>query len=149
MRRRGFTPPTRRARVLNVRLGQRLRLARAAGSWSSPRGFGVRRPAQILRRNQPGAAARAGQGCQGRVVLGVRSRPGGERRAILIQTRWKFGRRAFLASGVGFAGLLAGCGDGNKSDGQIKTAPEAGNAADAIAKSYSENMIKKYAKKKK
>jgi hypothetical protein len=66
----------------------------------------------------------------------------------LIRTRWKVGRRAFLASAVGFAGLLAGCGDGNKSDGQIKTSPEASNAAEAIAKSYSDNMIKKYAKKK-
>ena len=73
---------------------------------------------------------------------------GGERRAILIRTRWKVVRRTFLASAVGFAGLLAGCGDSNKSDGQIKTTPEASNAAQAIAKSYSENMIKKYAQKK-
>jgi hypothetical protein len=57
-------------------------------------------------------------------------------------------RRALLASSVGFGGLLAGCTDSNKSDGQITTAPEASNAAQAIAKSYSENMIKKYAQKK-
>ena len=67
----------------------------------------------------------------------------------MIRTRWKVGSRAFLASAVGFAGLLAGCGDSNKSDGQIKASPEASNAAQAIAKSYSENMAKKYAKKKK
>jgi hypothetical protein len=83
------------------------------------------------------------------VVPGVRPRLGREGRAILIRTRWKVGRRAFLASGVGFAGLLAGCSDSNKSDGQITTSPEASNAAQAIAKSYSENMINKYAKKKK
>jgi hypothetical protein len=67
----------------------------------------------------------------------------------LIRTRWKVGRRAFLASAAGFAGLLTGCGGSNKSDGQITTSPEASNAAQAIAKSYSENMMKKYAKKKK
>ena len=54
---------------------------------------------------------------------------------------------ALLASAVGVAGLLAGC-DSNKSDGQITASPEASNAAQAIAKSYSENMIKKYAQKK-
>jgi hypothetical protein len=68
---------------------------------------------------------------------------------ILIRTRWKVVSRALLASAVGVTGLLAGCTDSNKSDGQIKAAPEASNAAQAIAKSYSENMIKKYAQKKK
>ena len=55
--------------------------------------------------------------------------------------------RALLASlvGLGVAGFFAGCGDSNKSDGQIKASPEASNAAQAIAKSYSEKMIKKYA----
>ena len=67
----------------------------------------------------------------------------------MIQTRWMAVRRALLASAVGFAGLLAGCTDSNKSDGQIKTSPEASNAAQAIAKSYSENMAKKYAKQTK
>jgi hypothetical protein len=67
----------------------------------------------------------------------------------LIQTRWKVVSRALLASAVGFAGLLAGCGDGNKSDGQITASPEASNAAQAIAKSYSESMAKKYSKQMK
>jgi hypothetical protein len=66
----------------------------------------------------------------------------------LIRARRKVVGRALLASVVGFAGLLAGCSDSNKSDGQIKASPEASNAADAIAKNYSENMIKKYANKK-
>ena len=65
----------------------------------------------------------------------------------MIRTRWKVVRRALLASAVGVAGLLAGCTDSNKSDGQIKASPEASNAAQAIAKSYSENMTKKYADK--
>jgi hypothetical protein len=47
---------------------------------------------------------------------------------------------------VGVAGLSAGC-DSNKSDGEIKASPEASSAADAIAKSYGENMTKKYAGK--
>ena len=67
---------------------------------------------------------------------------------MLIRTGWKVVSRALLASAVGGAGLSAGCTDSNKSDGQIKTSPEASNAAQAIAKSYSENMIKKYAQKK-
>jgi hypothetical protein len=46
---------------------------------------------------------------------------------------------------VGFAWLLAGCTDSNKSDGQIQAAPEASNAAQAVAKSYSQNMIKQHA----
>jgi hypothetical protein len=46
---------------------------------------------------------------------------------------------------VGVAGLsLAGCSD-SKSDGVIQSAPEAKSAAEAIAKSYGENMKKKYA----
>jgi hypothetical protein len=68
-----------------------------------------------------------------------------ERRAILIRTRWKVVLRALLASAVGVAGLLAGCADSNKSDGQITASPEASNAAQAIAKSYGESMAKKYA----
>jgi hypothetical protein len=64
---------------------------------------------------------------------------------ILIRTRWKVVSRALLASAVGVAGLLAGCTDSNKSDGQITASPEASNAAQAIAKSYGENMKKKYA----
>jgi hypothetical protein len=64
----------------------------------------------------------------------------------LLRTRGKVVRRALLASAVGLAGLLAGC-DSDKSDGQIQASPEASNAAQAIAKSYSENMIKKYADK--
>jgi hypothetical protein len=48
-----------------------------------------------------------------------------------------------LASVVAVAGLPAGCSD-NKSDGQITASPEASNAAQAIAKSYSEQMLKKY-----
>jgi hypothetical protein len=43
------------------------------------------------------------------------------------------------------AGLSAGCTGGSKSDGQIQSAPEASNAAQAFAKNYSENMTKKYA----
>jgi hypothetical protein len=65
---------------------------------------------------------------------------------ILIRTRWKVVSRALLASAVVVAGLLAGCTDSNKSDGQIKATPEASNAAQAVAKSYMENMSKKYAK---
>jgi hypothetical protein len=55
--------------------------------------------------------------------------------------------RALVASvvGVGAGGLSSGCGDSLKSDGQIQAAPEASNAADAIAKSYGESMKKKYA----
>jgi hypothetical protein len=67
----------------------------------------------------------------------------------LIRTRWKVVSRALLASAVGVAGLSAGCTDSNKSDGQIQSSPEASNAAQAIAKSYSDNMIKKYANKMK
>jgi hypothetical protein len=73
----------------------------------------------------------------------------GERRAILIRTRGKVTRRALLASALGVAGLVAGCTNGNKSDGQIEASPEAGNAAQAIAKSYAENMTKQYAGKMK
>jgi hypothetical protein len=64
---------------------------------------------------------------------------------ILIRTRGKVVTRALLASAVGVAGLCAGCTNGNKSDGQITASPEASNAAQAIAKSYAENMTKKYA----
>ena len=55
--------------------------------------------------------------------------------------------QALLASlvGLGAAGFSAGCGDSNKSDGQIETSPEASNAAQAVAKNYSEQMLKKYA----
>jgi hypothetical protein len=63
----------------------------------------------------------------------------------LIRTRWKVVRSALLASAVGVAGLLSGCTDSNKSDGQIAASPEASNAAQAIAKSYGESMTKKYA----
>jgi hypothetical protein len=64
----------------------------------------------------------------------------------LIRTCWKVVRSALLASAVGVAGLsVAGCTDGNKSDGQIQASPEASNAAQAIAKSYGESMTKKYA----
>jgi hypothetical protein len=66
----------------------------------------------------------------------------------LIRTRGNVVRRALLASVVAVAGLLAGCTD-NKSDGQITASPEARNAAQAIAKSYGENMAKKYAKQMK
>ena len=53
--------------------------------------------------------------------------------------------RALLASVVGVAGLsLVGCSD-NKSDGVIASAPEAKNAAEAIGKSYADNMARKYA----
>jgi hypothetical protein len=45
---------------------------------------------------------------------------------------------------VACAGLPAGCTDSNKSDGQIQAAPEASNAAAAVAKSYGESMAKKY-----
>ena len=67
----------------------------------------------------------------------------------MIRTRWKIVSWALLASAVGVAGLLAGCTDSNKSDGQIAASPEAGNAAQAIAKSYGEHMIKKYGDKAK
>jgi hypothetical protein len=67
----------------------------------------------------------------------------------LIRTRGKVVRRALLASAVGVAGLFAGCTDSTKSDGQIEASPEASNAAQAIAKSYAENMTKKYADKMK
>jgi len=50
-----------------------------------------------------------------------------------------------MASVVAIAGVSGGCSDGNKSDGQITASPEAGNAAQAIAKSYGESMKKKYA----
>jgi hypothetical protein len=63
----------------------------------------------------------------------------------LIRTRSKVVTRALLASVVGCAGLSVGCTDNNKSDGQIVATPEASNAAQAVAKSYSENMNKKYA----
>jgi hypothetical protein len=64
----------------------------------------------------------------------------------LIRTCWKVVRSALLASAVGVAGLfIPGCNDSNKSDGQIAASPEASNAAQAIAKSYGENMTKKYA----
>ena len=55
--------------------------------------------------------------------------------------------RALVASvvGVGAGGLSAGCDNSLKSDGQIQAAPEAGNAAAAIQKSYGESMAKKYA----
>ena len=63
----------------------------------------------------------------------------------LIRDRWKVVTRALLAWAVGFAGLLsAGCSD-NKSDGVIQSAPEAKSAAEAIGKSYADNMTKKYA----
>ncbi len=65
---------------------------------------------------------------------------------ILIRTGWKVVSRALLVSAVGVAGLLTGCTDSNKSDGQITASPEAGNAAQAVAKSYRENMAKKYPK---
>ena len=68
---------------------------------------------------------------------------------MLIRTGWKIVSRALLASAVGGAGLSAGCTDSNKSDGQIQASPEASNAAQAIAKSYAENMTKKYADKMK
>ena len=67
----------------------------------------------------------------------------------MIRTRGKFVRRALLASIVAVAGLPAGCTDSNKSDGQIQASPEAGNAAQAIAKSYGEQMKVKYADKMK
>jgi hypothetical protein len=54
-------------------------------------------------------------------------------------------RSVLLASAVGIAGLSLGCSS-NKDDGQIPPAPEAKNAAEAFAKSYSENMIKQHAK---
>jgi hypothetical protein len=55
--------------------------------------------------------------------------------------------RALLSSvlGVGAAGLSAGCDNSYKSDGQIQASPEASNAAQAVAKNYSEQMVKKYA----
>jgi hypothetical protein len=70
---------------------------------------------------------------------------------ILIRTRWKVVTRVLLASVVGTAGMSVGggCGNSYKSDGQIQASPEAGNAAQAIAKSYSDNMNKKYAKQMK
>ena len=67
----------------------------------------------------------------------------------MIRTRGKVVKMALLASAVGGAGLSAGCTDSNKSDGQIQASPEASNAAQAIAKSYAENMTKKYADKMK
>jgi hypothetical protein len=57
--------------------------------------------------------------------------------------------RVLLASVVAVAGLSGGCSGGNKSDGQIPASPEASNAAQAIAKSYGEHMIKKYGDKAK
>jgi hypothetical protein len=129
---------------IDIRLSQRLWLAPAAGSRFSPRGLRGWRPPEILRLDQTGAAARSGQGRQGPVVPGVKPRSVWERREILIRTGWKVVSRALLASAVGGTGLLAGCGDSNKSDGQIQAAPEASNAAAAIAKSYGESMAKKY-----
>ena len=134
---------------IDVRLSQRLRLAPAPGWRSSPRGF-----------EGPAAGGNLAIGSTGRCGA-RRSRPPGfrrpwrepaaqwERRAILIRTRWKVVRRALLASAVGGAGLLAGCTDSNKSDGQIQASPEASNAAQAIAKSYGEQMAKKYGDKMK
>jgi hypothetical protein len=63
----------------------------------------------------------------------------------LLRTRWKVVRAALLASAVGGAGLSAGCTDSNKSDGQIQASPEASKAAEAVAKSYGENMVKQHA----
>jgi hypothetical protein len=103
------------------------------------------RPDEILRWDQPRAAARADYVRQGPVDPGAWLRHGWERRTILIRTRSKAVRRALLASTLGFAWLLAGCTDSNKSDGQITAAPEASNAAQAVAKSYSQNMIKQHA----
>jgi hypothetical protein len=59
--------------------------------------------------------------------------------------------RVLLVSVVGTAGLsvVVGCDNGAKSDGQIQAAPEAANAAQAVAKSYSEQMAKKYGVKMK
>ena len=70
-----------------------------------------------------------------------------ERRNNLIRPRRMIVIRALLASlvGLGAAGFSAGCGNSNKSDGQIETSPEASNAAQAVAKNYSEQMLKKYA----
>ena len=67
----------------------------------------------------------------------------------MIRTRWKVVSTALLASAVGGAGLLTGCSDSYKSDGQIQASPEASNAAQAIAKSYGEQMKMKYADKMK
>ena len=70
-----------------------------------------------------------------------------ERRINLIRPRRMIVIRTLLASlvGLGAAGFSAGCGNSNKSDGQIETSPEASNAAQAVAKNYSEQMLKKYA----
>jgi hypothetical protein len=66
---------------------------------------------------------------------------------VLIRTRRMIVIRALVASvvGVGAGGLSAGCGNDLKSDGQIQASPEASNAAAAVAKSYGEQMTKKYA----
>jgi hypothetical protein len=50
-----------------------------------------------------------------------------------------------LAAVIGAVGLPVGGCDGSKSDGQIQASPEAANAAQAVAKSYGEQMVKKYA----
>jgi hypothetical protein len=68
---------------------------------------------------------------------------------ILIRKRSKVDRRAFLVSALGAAGLLAGCTDSDKSDGQIQASLEASNAAAAIAKNYGDQMKSKYADKMK
>jgi len=65
----------------------------------------------------------------------------------LIRNRSTVVRRALLASALEVAWLSAGCGDSGKSDGQIQSAPEANNAAQAAAKSISEQMAKKYQKR--
>jgi hypothetical protein len=59
------------------------------------------------------------------------------------------GSRALLAAVVGAVGLPVGggCGDSNKSDGQIQQAPEAAKAAAEAGKSISANMDKAYANK--
>jgi hypothetical protein len=57
--------------------------------------------------------------------------------------RAKVASRALLALAVGCAGLSGGCAD-NKSDGQIQSAPEAANTAQAIQKSYTDSMRQKY-----
>ena len=65
----------------------------------------------------------------------------------MIANRITVVKRALLVSALGVAWLSAGCGDSGKSDGQVQSAPEASNAAQAVSKSISDQMAKKYSKK--
>jgi len=67
---------------------------------------------------------------------------------VLIRAHEVVTRRTLLFSALGVAWLSAGCGGGDKGDGQIQAAPEAANAAQEASNSIREQMSKKYQTKK-